>query len=83
MLNGFSETLQVVDCDSMDEAIKIVEKEVKDRLAALSNQAPKPPEPVGEPAKAALPDMVKTYSDRDMDNEVPNKIPTTSNKQPA
>ena len=85
---GFTETLQVVDCDSFDEAIKIVEKEVKLRLVEIDSrrnkEAPKVVEPPQKAPIPALPDMVQTFSDRDMDHEVPNDAKTTtSDKQPV
>ena len=84
---GFSETLQIVDCDSFDEAIRIVEKEVKLRLNELhsrgNKQAAKVVEPPQKAPIPALPDMVKTYSDRQGQVEVPNNIPTTNNPGPT
>ena len=94
--DGITETLQVVEGDSFDEVIRIVERGVKERMEAIHARVNKPAaqevkkDPV-EPPKTALPDVVKTFSDREMDNEIPNNIPTTqhpgaptpSNHQPA
>lgn len=82
--DGFSETLQIVDCDSFDEAIKIVEKEVKLRLNELQSRGNKQAAKVVEPPQKepipALPDMVQTFSDRDMEHEVPNNAETTGSQ---
>lgn len=79
--DGITETLQVVEGDSFDEVIRIVEKAVKERMETVSARVNKPAAqvaPVG-----SKPDMAKTFSDPAMQHEVPNNVPTTQNSGPA
>lgn len=67
--DGFSETLQVEGCDSMDEAYRILEKAVKDRLLEIDVRV-KPSKPIGGSAKEAakLGETIRVEVDK---NQIP------------